>query len=260
MSPDNTSDGVVKKRWKIINGQRCLIKGSSDAFMQTQPFREVFASKMAKVLMAAFCDRFVVPYDLLREGDFVYSVCPNFVTTDTEYVSFNQINAAYKKPNHVSGYEFCRQFYKGFEFVLDIQMILDFIVLNEDRHFGNFGLIRNANTGEWVEPAPIFDTGSSLFYESIRINAKAVEAKPFSKDFDKQIKYVDLSLYKESIEAAANNVDDIFREAFVGCFEDKERVAEIYKAVQAQISKLKTQCGISHVTDISADPYKSSMK
>lgn len=31
-SPDNTSDGNLKKRWKIIDGKRCLVKGGSNPF------------------------------------------------------------------------------------------------------------------------------------------------------------------------------------------------------------------------------------
>ena len=33
-SPDNTSDGNLKKRWKIIDGKRCLVKGGSNPFRQ----------------------------------------------------------------------------------------------------------------------------------------------------------------------------------------------------------------------------------
>lgn len=33
-SPDNTSDGNLKKRWKIIDGHRCLVKGGSNPFRQ----------------------------------------------------------------------------------------------------------------------------------------------------------------------------------------------------------------------------------
>ncbi len=31
-SPDNTSIGDLKKRWKIIDGKRCLVKGDSNPF------------------------------------------------------------------------------------------------------------------------------------------------------------------------------------------------------------------------------------
>ena len=35
-------------------------------------------------------------------------------------------------------------------------------MLNEDRHLNNFGIIRNVNNLNWIETAPIFDTGESL--------------------------------------------------------------------------------------------------
>ena len=42
-SPDNTSDGNLKKRWRMIDGKRCLVKGGSNPFRQ-QPFNEVIAT------------------------------------------------------------------------------------------------------------------------------------------------------------------------------------------------------------------------
>ena len=48
-SPDNTSIGNLKKRWKIIDGKRILIKGGSNPFRQ-EPYNEVVASKVADVL------------------------------------------------------------------------------------------------------------------------------------------------------------------------------------------------------------------
>ena len=44
-SPDNTSDGNLKKRWRIIDGKRCLIKGGSNPYRQ-QPLNEVIATKI----------------------------------------------------------------------------------------------------------------------------------------------------------------------------------------------------------------------
>jgi len=40
--------------------------------------------------------------------------------------------------------------------------ILDFIMLNNDRHLNNFGIIRNVCNLNWIGIAPIFDTGQSL--------------------------------------------------------------------------------------------------
>ena len=42
-------------------------------------------------------------------------------------------------------------------------LVFDAVIYNEDRHFGNFGILRDNNTGEIKSPAPIFDNGLSLF-------------------------------------------------------------------------------------------------
>ena len=71
VSPCNTSDGWLKKKWKIIDGQRVLIKGGSGVFSQ-EPFNEAVAS--------AICRRLNIPhveYLLLWESGAPYSACPN---------------------------------------------------------------------------------------------------------------------------------------------------------------------------------------
>ena len=42
-------------------------------------------------------------------------------------------------------------------------LVFDAVIYNEDRHFGNFGLLRDNRTGKIIKPAPIFDNGLSLF-------------------------------------------------------------------------------------------------
>jgi hypothetical protein len=37
------------------------------------------------------------------------------------------------------------------------------VIYNEDRHFGNFGVLRCNHSGAIVAPAPLFDHGLSLF-------------------------------------------------------------------------------------------------
>ena len=42
---------------------------------------------------------------------------------------------------------------------MDEMLVVDFLIANEDRHFNNFGLLRNPETLEWIGAAPIFDSG-----------------------------------------------------------------------------------------------------
>jgi len=48
---------------------------------------------------------------------------------------------------------------------LDKMMSIDFIVGNEDRHKGNFGILRNSDNLKWLKIAPIFDNGNCLFFD-----------------------------------------------------------------------------------------------
>lgn len=42
-------------------------------------------------------------------------------------------------------------------------LVFDAVIYNEDRHFGNFGVLRDNRTGKVIGPTPIFDNGLSLF-------------------------------------------------------------------------------------------------
>ena len=42
-------------------------------------------------------------------------------------------------------------------------LIFDAVIYNEDRHFGNFGVLRDNHGGAIIATAPLFDHGLSLF-------------------------------------------------------------------------------------------------
>ena len=193
ISPDNTSDGQLIKKWKIADGKRVLIKGGSNPYQQ-EPLCEVIASGIA--------ERLCIPhtkYTLLWEHEKPFSVCQDFITSETELVSAYHIMQSRKKPNDLSDYEFylscVEQFgVKNIREQTEKMIVLDFLIGNEDRHFNNFGLIRNAVTLEWIGAAPIFDCGTSLWYNTqeslIKPLSPNLPAKPFKKTHREQIKLV----------------------------------------------------------------------
>lgn len=138
MSPDNTSDGWLKKKWKIIDDKRCLIKGGSGATQQ-EPYNEVLASRIM--------DRLDIPhvkYSLLVEDDYPYSVCEDFITPETELISAWHLMQTSRKPNHISIYQHyincCEE--NGVSEIrkaLDQMIVLDYLLVNEDRHLNNSG-------------------------------------------------------------------------------------------------------------------------
>ena len=191
-SPDSTSDGNLKKRWKIINGKRCLIKCGSNPYRQ-QPLNEVIATEIMNRLQIP-----CAAYTLLWSKEMPYSVCEDFVDENTELVPAWRILQTQKQMNNVSLYQHfvsCAEALgiPGSVQFLDQMIVLDYIILNEDRHLNNFGALRNAETLEWIGMAPIYDSGSSLGYDKaapMMRNGNEILCKPFKKHHEEQLKLV----------------------------------------------------------------------
>ena len=191
-SPDNTTDGNLKKRWKIMGGKRCLVKGGSNPFRQ-QPFNEVIAAGIMERLGIPY-----VPYEVTWNKGVPYSVCEDLVTRDTELVPAWRILKTQKKSNNVSVYQHfvncCdRLGIQGAVPFLDRMIVLDYIIADEDRHFNNFGVLREAETLKWLGFAPIYDSGSSLGYDKTPVQIrteKDVVCKPFKNHHAEQLKLV----------------------------------------------------------------------
>lgn len=192
MSPDNTSDGWLKKKWAIIEGKRCLVKGGSGT-VQQEPYNEVLASRIMDRLGIAH-----VPYTLMMQEDYPYSVCENFITPQTELVTAWYVMQTKQKQNHVSVYQHyvdcCEALgISGIVDALDRMIVVDYLIVNEDRHQNNFGVVRNAETLEWIGAAPIYDSGSSLWFSKptpLISAAGKITCKPFKQDHNEQIKLV----------------------------------------------------------------------
>ncbi len=167
ISPCNTSDGWLRKKWKIIDGERCLIKSGSNPFQQ-EPLNEVLATSLHRRLNRGA----YVPYRLIWEDQIPYSICGNIITPETELVSAFSIYRSEKKRNHHSPYEHfllcCEHLgIPDMKEFLDYLLAFDFLIANTDRHLGNFGAIRNVDTLEWVGPAPVYDSGTSLWHDQV---------------------------------------------------------------------------------------------
>jgi len=213
ISPDCTSDGWLKKKWKIIDNKRCLIKGGSMPFIQ-EPLNEVFASLVCKRLNIPH-----VNYSLLWDEEKPYSACEDFIDNKTDLVSTWQIcntlpiKDSTKLYNHFV--ECCNILgISGVTEYLDEMLSLDYLIVNTDRHFGNFGVVRNAKTLEWVGFAPMYDNGTSFWHNTLNdfINPEAdLESFTFKKKHREQLDcicsfdWLDLSAL-EGIEEKIYNI------------------------------------------------------
>ena len=188
-TPDSSSNGDLPKFWKIEQGKRVLYKEGSAPFDQ-QPYNEVFAARLLEVLELPH-----VNYTLVQDEERAYSVCETFVTTATEYVPALEILNAVPKLNHENSYQ---HFFRCAEALsipvsrqeVDDMLLFDYLINNADRHYGNFGFIRDVQTRRFLGMAPIFDNGNSLWYLQLnkRMKLKDQPAKPFRDTHAEQMK------------------------------------------------------------------------
>lgn len=243
-SPDNTSDGNLKKRWKIIDGKRCLVKGGSNPYRQ-QPLNEVIASEIMLRLNIPH-----VPYTVTWNKGAPYSVCEDFVSEDTELVPAWRIIQTKKQPNNKSMYQHfvdCADALgiPNVKKFLDQMIVLDYIIANEDRHLNNFGAIRNAETLEWLGMAPIYDSGSSLGYDKsipmMRVGSEVV-CKPFKKHHEEQLKlvssfdWIDFS----ALDGVGEMITEILSDENAKDYMEENRIRVIAELTERRIKNLKT--------------------
>ena len=248
-SPDNTSDGNLKKRWKIMDGKRKLVKGGSNPFRQ-QPFNEVIAVGIMERLGIPY-----VPYEVTWNRGAPYSVCEDFITRDTELVPAWRILKTRKKSNSVSVYQHFVNCCGGLGIqdaisFLDRMIVLDYIIANEDRHFNNFGALREAETLQWIGFAPIYDSGSSLGYDKTPMqirSEKDIVCKPFKNHHAEQLKLVtDFSWINfERLEDVDRLIERVLTAEGTEDYMDEVRIRAITESVRRRIENL-FQFAMSH--------------
>ena len=160
-SPNNTTDGMLQKGWIIENGKRVLVKGIYQPSRE-EPINEWLASEICRRLDFYHCD-----YSIDIINNRIVSKCESFVTSDEEIISAYDIYNSEKKSNNVTDLEHYINILEEHNVPdarknVENMFLLDFIIMNMDRHMKNFGVIRNVNTLEWVRTTPIFDNGESM--------------------------------------------------------------------------------------------------
>ena len=187
-SPDNTAEGVLRKRWTVVDGKRCLIKSGGGIGGQ-EPVNEVAASMIAESMGLDH-----VRYALVQDGDIKCSVCDDFVTTSTEFVPASHIirsvGLSCKEALYRSLVDECGR--HGLDAVpfLDRMIVFDYIIGNGDRHLNNFGIIRDADTLAWISMAPLYDNGASMGYDILTEDLDGgfgLSCMPFADTFPEQM-------------------------------------------------------------------------
>lgn len=156
-SPEFTTNGMLPKCWRRENGVIRLYKGGTEGASNLgfEPYSEFLAAQIAQVLEID-----AIPYGLSNWKGRLCSTCTLFTDKALSFVPVSRLVRE-------GGIKAVRRFYAelGDDFVraLNDMFVLDAVIFNTDRHFGNFGVLVDSETNRIVAPAPLFDHGNSLF-------------------------------------------------------------------------------------------------
>ncbi|MBO6157715.1 MAG: XRE family transcriptional regulator [Firmicutes bacterium] len=156
-SPEFTTGGMLRKGWRRLDGKILLFKGgtSGAANAGNEPYSEYYSSQIGGQMGLNHID-----YGLSYWKKNLCSTCELFCDKYTSYVpiyrfldecSLRTVSAFLKRLGP--------DYYNSFADML----IFDALICNEDRHFGNFGLMVDNKSNTPCRFAPLFDHGLSLF-------------------------------------------------------------------------------------------------
>lgn len=215
-SPNNTTDGMVKKAWIIDkNNNRVLVKGAyTDACLE--PISEYMTSLICNRLNISYCD-----YTLDIIDNELVCKCNNFLNKDEEIITAFDILGSEHKDNNTSYYNHYINILNKHG-IMDAQdklsdmYLIDYLLMNTDRHMKNYGIIRNVKTLKWERVTPMFDTGNSMqsdviepFIDFYNDRYKFFYSRKTLNDILKYInisKY-DLSLLDDLVDELSNIID-----------------------------------------------------
>ncbi len=170
--PNASLGGQMDKYWDFRRKKPALVKESYRYYGQ-QAWNEVFATRVHEQQAAGIP---YVSYEAKRlEDGGIACTCPIFTSDAVEFVPAYELLESEKVPNDRNNYQAYIEIAqkKGIDSqsmqdFMDYQTMTDFIISNTDEHLLNFGVLRNADTMQLIGPAPIFDSGNSMFYAESR--------------------------------------------------------------------------------------------
>lgn len=155
--PEFTTNGMLPKCWRRVNGTIRLYKGGTSGASNTgcEPYSEFYAAQIAEAMGINS-----VSYNLSKWKGELCSVCDLFTSKAYSYLPIGRMVTA-------GGMEAVREYYQslGKEYIdaLNAMLVFDAVIFNTDRHFGNFGFMVDNKTNKIAAPAPLFDHGNALF-------------------------------------------------------------------------------------------------
>lgn len=224
--PNASLGGQMEKYWELDHEIPVLVKESYKYFGQ-QSINEVFATYVHELQKSGI--PFVKYTASVTEDHGILCKCDAFTSEHIEFIPAYEVLESQKTRNETSLYDsyidICVE--NGIERdsiqdFMDYQTMTDFVISNTDEHLLNFGILRNSDSMKVIGPAPVFDSGNSMFYSDERkipyTRAGLLERKitGFYKSEEKILEKVkNRNIVKEDLFPAPKEVKEIYESSGV---------------------------------------------
>ncbi len=192
--PDLTTDGSFRKSWIHRDGKLFLVKSDrTTSYLNSQ--MEVLASKILDCFTGVEHIKYWGEERKTVQGNTIYTcVCENYCTEDLSTVHASEVMDYYK----FLGLDFKHWALGSFGQKFANIAILDYVLLNTDRHPANYGFYFDNHTGEIVSLLPLYDHNlafiadladtaeaasnslSQMFQDRSTLKQLALEMRPYS--------------------------------------------------------------------------------
>lgn len=217
--PNASLGGQMEKYWDLDYEVPILVKESYKYYGQ-QSVNEVFATYLHQMQNPKI--PYVKYHAEITEDHGILCKCPAFTSDKIELISAYEVVESNKKQNDMAIYDsyidICSK--QGIDreeiqAYMDYMILTDFVISNTDEHLLNFGVLRDADTMKLIGPAPIFDSGNSMFFSDVKrepytrsgmlerqiTSFYKTEEKMLEKVKDKQIVKADLLPHRKDVIA-----------------------------------------------------------
>lgn len=175
--PNASLGGQMEKYWDTDSQVPILVKTAYKEYGQ-QAVNEAFATMLHQKQETTFPFAEYQARETPDNG--IKCACRAFTNENVELVPALEIVDSVKTGNSISLYDayinICsehgvdREYMRDF---MDYLTLTDFVISNTDEHLLNYGILRDASTLQFIGPAPIFDSGNSMFYADNRLKPYA---------------------------------------------------------------------------------------
>lgn len=198
--PELTTKGLYRKGWIHINNTLYMLKSD-----KTNDYVNTKMEVLASDILACFGNRlesitYVSDVKYTQNGGKAFvSICKNFVEEEYSFVEAWE-TMEYCERCKINFREYCLQKWGNLFACIPV---LDYLIMNTDRHTQNYGFLMNNDTGEIERIAPLFDFNCALVSDYFKIDARDTLSQMFNtaetlKELaDQYLEYTNLSFDEE---------------------------------------------------------------